>query len=101
LHRKLGQPEEAGKLLDALLVSSPDKVPVLVERGRLALDLNRPQDAERWLQHALVLAPEKREVILAWADCLRLADRTEDAKRYQDKADEMEARLSKQFESKK
>ena len=69
LRRNLGQPEEAGQLLDALLVSTPKKVPVLVERGRVAMDLKRPRDAEGWLHDALTLAPDNREVNIAMADC--------------------------------
>jgi tetratricopeptide (TPR) repeat protein len=98
LYRNLGQSEEAGKLLDALLAATPDKVPVLLERGRVAMDLNRSADAERWLVHAFSLAPEQREVNLALADCLRQAGRLDEAKPYQDKAQEIEARLNKKLE---
>jgi predicted Zn-dependent protease len=93
LRRALGRPDEAAPILDVLLVETPDRVPLLLERGRVALDLQRPADAERWFQRALALAPEQREVNLALADCLRQAGRPDDAERYQAKAQEIEARL--------
>ena len=95
LRRNLGQPEEASHLLDAVLVAAPSKVPALVERGRVAMDLNRPADAERWLLQAYSLAPEQREVNLALSDCLRQEGRLDEAKRYQDKVGEIDARLKK------
>ena len=98
LRRNLGQPEEAGQLLDAILAVTPDKVPVLVERGRVAMDLNQPQEAERWLQRALTLAPGQREVHLALGDCLRQAGRLDEAERHQDQALEIETKLKQKLE---
>jgi tetratricopeptide (TPR) repeat protein len=95
LHRTLGNPEEAARLLDDILDSAPNHVGVLVERGRVALDLNHPEQAERWLLRALSLAPEQREVNLALSDCLRQAGRLDEARRYLEKAREIEARLDK------
>ncbi len=100
LHRTLGQPEEAGRLLDAILESTPEMVSALVERGRIALDLNRPQDAERWLRRALALAPGLREVNLALGDCLRQLGQLDEAKHYQDVVQEIDAKLSKALEEK-
>jgi tetratricopeptide (TPR) repeat protein len=93
LRRNLGQPEEAGQLLDKLLVSTPDKFPALVERGRVAMDLNHPDEAERWLRRALEVAPGQREVLLALGDCMRQSGRLDEAKQYQDKVQEIDARL--------
>jgi tetratricopeptide (TPR) repeat protein len=95
LCRALGQPLEARDLLDGLLGAEPDKVTALVERGRVAMDLDRTEEAERFLLRALALAPEQREVNLALADCLRQAGRTEEAQRYQEKLQEIDARLKK------
>ena len=95
LRRSLGQTEDAARLLDEVLASAPDRVPVLVERGRVAMELNQPAEAERWLLRALSLAPELREVNLALGDCLRQAGRPDEAKRYQDKVQEIDARLQK------
>ena len=93
LRRNLGQPEEAGKLLDELLVSTPNKFPALVERGRVAMDLNHPDEAELWLRRALEVAPGQREVLLALGDCMRQSGRLDEAKQYQDKVQEIDAHL--------
>jgi tetratricopeptide (TPR) repeat protein len=93
LRRNLGQPEEAGRLLDELLASTPNKVSALVERGRVAMDLNHTDEAERWLLRAQELEPQSREVNLALGDCMRQADRLEEAKGYQEKVQEIDARL--------
>ena len=100
LHRTLGQTEEAGRLLDALLDSSPDMVSALVERARVAMDLNRPQEAVRWLRDALSLAAGLREVNLALADCLRQSGQLDEAKRFQDAVQAIDARLNKALEDK-
>jgi tetratricopeptide (TPR) repeat protein len=94
-HRNLGQPEEAGKILDEILMVQPDKVAALVERGRVAMDLNRPDDAKGWLDRAFESAPNQREVLLALSDCSRQMNRLEDAKRYRDRANEIDAQLLK------
>ena len=98
LRRNLGQPEEAGRLLDELLASSPNKFPALVERGRVAMDLNHPRDAEPWLRRALEAAPGQREPLLAMVDCLRQCGRLDEAKQYQAKVDEIDAELKKKVE---
>jgi predicted Zn-dependent protease len=85
----LGQPEEAGKLLDAILALAPNKVPVLLERARVAMDMNQLEDAERLLRHALSLSPDRRDVNLAVADCLRQSGKYDEAKRYRDRAQEI------------
>lgn len=83
--RHLGQPEEAGRILDDLLTTEPNMFIALVERGRVAIDLKRPQDAEPWLTRAVELAPEQREVNAAMADCLRLMGRFDEAQRFEEK----------------
>ncbi|HYT92946.1 MAG TPA: tetratricopeptide repeat protein [Gemmataceae bacterium] len=98
LHRNLGRPEEASRLLDAILATTPDKIPVLLERARVAMELHRPQDAERWLLRALSLAPMQREVNLALSDCLRQAGRLAEARRYQDRLAEIDANLKKRLD---
>src|SRR5262249_17498851 len=53
--RDLGELDQAEVLLDEVLAKDPEDIPVLVERGRVALDQGRPKDAELWLQRAVAL----------------------------------------------
>lgn len=96
--RNFAQPAEAGKVLDELLADEPKRVPALLERGRVALDLNQPKEAERWLLQALDLEPEQREINVALSDCLRLAGRPVEAQRFADRAQQIEERLTKRVE---
>jgi tetratricopeptide (TPR) repeat protein len=96
--RTLGEPEEAAGMLDALLAAEPDNVPALIERGRVAMDLNRPEEALRWLAGAQELSPNLRDVNLALADCLRQAGRADEAERYVIKVQEIDERLKHQLE---
>lgn len=92
VHRALGQAEHAVHLLDGLLESLPNRVPVLIERARVDLDLNRPTEAERWLRRAESLAPWERDVTLALIACLlRQPDRVEEVNRYQDRLRKLDA----------
>ncbi|HZZ80315.1 MAG TPA: hypothetical protein VFE62_17520, partial [Gemmataceae bacterium] len=95
--RNLAEPEEAGKILDDILIAQPKNVAALIERGRVALDLNRPDDAKRWLLSAYEIAPNQRDVLLALSDCSRQMNLLDDAKRYRDQAQEIEDRLLKQL----
>jgi tetratricopeptide (TPR) repeat protein len=53
------QPEEARDLLDTLLAHDPGNVPTLVERGRVALQLEGAAAAEGWLRQAVARAPQE------------------------------------------
>lgn len=97
--RTLGRAEEAAKTLDAILVSDPDRVAVLLERGRVALDLNQTAEAERVLRRALELAPADREATLSLADALRLAGKTEESRQLRSALQEIDARLQKAIEA--
>jgi tetratricopeptide (TPR) repeat protein len=89
--RTLGKPDDAARLLDAVLADFPDTVPALLERGQVALELAPPADAEPWLRRAVALAPDDARVNLALATCLRLAGRPADAKAYQDRFQQLDA----------
>jgi tetratricopeptide (TPR) repeat protein len=99
LHRNLSQPEEAARLLDEVLAAEPNRVPALIERARVAMDLNKLPDAERWLLRARELAPDQRDVNVALADCLRQALRFDEADHYQKRAQEIEERLQKTLDA--
>ncbi len=98
VHRSHGQLEIAGRMLDEILVATPDRVTVLIERARVALDLNRPQDAERWLLHAESLSPGQRELNVALGDCMRQFGRLAESDRYQKKVLDLDAKSEKMQE---
>lgn len=104
-HRNLGRPEEAVPLLDEVLAHDPERVPALLERGRVAIDLNRLAEAEGFLRRALHRAADPRDTLVALGDCLRLAGRLEEAQVYQEQAQKTQSallavreKLKKQFE---
>jgi tetratricopeptide (TPR) repeat protein len=53
---------EAARILDDLLTRFPDDSPVLIERGRLALQMGETARAESWIRKAAELAPWEYEV---------------------------------------
>src|SRR5262245_15954578 len=53
----LAEPDEAERLLDALLAEQPRHAEALVERGRVALRKGQPDRAEGWFREAVALAP--------------------------------------------
>src|SRR5439155_26816969 len=55
-----GQLDAARELLDALLAKQPRHAVALMERGRLALELDQPAQAEAWLRRALAIDPSDR-----------------------------------------
>jgi predicted Zn-dependent protease len=68
--QRLGQSEEARKLLDELLAETPENGEVLWERGKLALEEGKAADAERDLRHAVKLLPHDRRVNYSLYSCL-------------------------------
>ena len=83
-HYRRGRSEEAAKLLDELLAADPRAHSVLIQRGRVAIDLQQLPDAEHWLPRALS-RPPLAEANAVMADCLRLIGRSDEARSYQDK----------------
>jgi predicted Zn-dependent protease len=70
---------EAARILDDLVTRFPDDPPVLIERGRLALDLGEPARAESWLRKAAELAPWEYKVQYALLQSLRQQGKLKDA----------------------
>jgi tetratricopeptide (TPR) repeat protein len=54
---RLNRTREAVQLLDAFLTRYPADVSLLLERGRLALQMNQAAEAEGWLRKAVALVP--------------------------------------------
>jgi predicted Zn-dependent protease len=84
----LNQPEEACRLLDALLAEHPRDGGALTDRGRLALQLESAAAAEKWCRQAVAVTPYEREAVYRLYQCLlRLGKRQE--------AEEVLARLKR------
>lgn len=84
-HRELGEFEEAAKILDDLLARSNRDIAALIDRGRVALDIQQIDEAEQWFRKAETLGPELREVHLGLARCLHLAGKATEAQAYREK----------------
>jgi predicted Zn-dependent protease len=72
---------EAARILDDLLTRFPDDSPVLLERGRLALQMGETARAEGWLRRAAELAPWEYEVQYNLLQSLRVQGKLADADR--------------------
>ncbi len=89
-HRELGEYDKATAILDDLLQKSDRDLAAMIERGRVALDLQDLHEAERWFRRAEALSPDNREVILGLARCFQLAGKPNDAQTYRDKLAQLE-----------
>jgi tetratricopeptide (TPR) repeat protein len=96
VRRDLGQHDQAGQLLDALLAQYPDRVPFLVERGRVALDQRLPREAERWLRRAAALAPNHAQANLFLSQSLQQTDREAEAKVFHDRFLQIKCQMPRQ-----
>jgi Tfp pilus assembly protein PilF len=67
---RLGQIDEARRLLDALLAEHPEDPQVLGELGKVALKQGRPAEAEGWLKKAAARAPYDRDINYNLYQCL-------------------------------
>jgi tetratricopeptide (TPR) repeat protein len=99
--RALGRAEEAGRVVDACLTANPDSVRALVERAKVALDVERIADAEVWLRQAERLSPNDPEMLYSLSRCLHLAGQTESAKAYRDRFRVFEEERQKRENSRK
>jgi len=70
---------EAARILDDLLTQYPDDSPVLLERGRLALQMGETARAESWLRKAAELAPWEYQVQYTLLQSLRQQGKLTDA----------------------
>jgi predicted Zn-dependent protease len=70
---------EAARILDDLVARYPDDPPVLLERGRLALQLGEADRAERWLRKAVGFVPWEYESQYALLQALRQQRKLADA----------------------
>jgi tetratricopeptide (TPR) repeat protein len=91
--RGLGKFDEACEILDSMLKVDPTNVPLLAERGQIALDLRKPAEAEAWLSRALTEAPHDAKLHLALASCLRMNGKEAEAQQHEDILRQMEGRM--------
>src|SRR5207245_67253 len=77
--RRLGQADEARRLLDALAAEAPGSGEVLWERGQLDLDGGRPAEAEKWRRRAARASPHDRRVHYSLSRCLLAQGRRQEA----------------------
>ena len=89
----LGDPDEAVRLLDALLARRPHFAPALVERGKIALSRGEYEAAESWLREAVALAPGDHETRYQFVQCLRREGRAEEAQQQEQKLKRLEIDL--------
>ncbi|HWG45230.1 MAG TPA: tetratricopeptide repeat protein [Gemmataceae bacterium] len=66
-----GETEEAGRLLDAVLVVRPDLPAALLARGDVALQLDRPAEAESLLRRGLKVSPSDPDLLYALSRSLQ------------------------------
>jgi tetratricopeptide (TPR) repeat protein len=93
--RDLGQLQEARNLFDRVILADPHNVGALLDRGRLALQMDLAAEAEEWLHKALRVAPHDREVLYTLSQCLQVRGKTDEARRYRARLEEIEAQLSR------
>lgn len=91
VRRRLGQPVEAGNLLDKFLEAHPNHVAALVERGRVAVDLQQVDSAEQWFRAALRISPDSPEANLALSRCLRMQGSHKEADEFLETYDRIES----------
>ena len=75
-----GQLETALELLTKALAAQPRHVDGLLERGRIALEMNQPADAESWLRQCVAVDPRDRRAHYLLYQSLRLQHKHEEAK---------------------
>jgi len=94
-HRRLARPDEAKRLLDALLAEFPNQWEVLWERGELELEGGAPDAAEPLLRRAAAARPFDRRPHYALYRCLVRLDRAADAERVSARVKQLDADVSR------
>ncbi|MDB5312458.1 MAG: tetratricopeptide repeat protein [Gemmataceae bacterium] len=92
-HRRLGQPEEAAKVLDAVVAEFPGHGEALWERGELELEQGRAAAAEPLLRRAVRRLPYDRRAHYALYRCLARLDRSAEAEAVNARVGQLDADL--------
>jgi Tfp pilus assembly protein PilF len=77
--RAMNQPDEARRLLQAVLIEHPQDWRALAERGRLALEYESAPEAEKWLRQAAAIAPHEGDVTYSFCQCLKRLGKHQEA----------------------
>jgi Tfp pilus assembly protein PilF len=75
----MNQPDEARRLLKAVLTEHPRDWRALAELGRLALEHGSAPEAEKWLRQAVAIAPYESDVNYTLYRCLQLLGKHQEA----------------------
>ncbi len=89
--RKMGRTDEARRLLDELTARHPEEAPLLLERGRLALEQGRREEAEGWLRRAVNRAPYDYQANYAFSMCLNQGGDSSEAREWRARLQRVEA----------
>jgi tetratricopeptide (TPR) repeat protein len=80
--KALGQPEDAAKALDEILVDNSNHIGALVQRGLLEVQNGQAAAGEKWLRKAITLQPSHEDAHYHLYQCLlQQPGRTEEARR--------------------
>jgi tetratricopeptide (TPR) repeat protein len=89
--RRLGDPDEARKRLDAILDEAPDHGETLWERGELEMERDNPAAAESYLRRATANMPHDRRPHYALHQCLLRLDKKGEAEAVDARVKELDA----------
>jgi tetratricopeptide (TPR) repeat protein len=79
-HERIGRPQQAEEILDAVLAKHPEYGPALRLRGQMLLQAGRPADAENWLRQAVQALPDDYQANWSLYQSLEKQDKTAEAK---------------------
>jgi tetratricopeptide (TPR) repeat protein len=89
----LARMEEAGNLLDELVQKNPKEFPLLLEKGRLALEQGQLEQAESWLRRAVERMPRDQQAHYHLSLALARLGKKKEAEQFRARLKEIEADL--------
>ena len=89
--RRLGEFDDARRLLDDLLATAPNDGEALWERGQIELDQGRAAEAEAWLRKAVEARPHDSRVAYSLSRCLLALGRRDEAAKLSARVTQLDA----------